>query len=222
MQFLYHERAKNATLTLDAKAYSHVLKVRRAKIGDRLFVRNMVDDILYEYAIVSINKKEANLDLIDEKHLKIEADKILHVGWCVVDPKIIEKTLPFLNELGVTTISFVYCEFSQQHFKIDLDRLKRILINSSQQCGRSHLMNIEVFDTLAAYVARYPECKIIDFSNNSLKNEADFTTFLIGCEGGFSSAERDLFPPEKRVGLQSPMILRSETALLSLCSHLLT
>ncbi|WP_331775167.1 16S rRNA (uracil(1498)-N(3))-methyltransferase [Sulfurospirillum sp. 1612] len=222
MQFLYHELAKDATLTLDAKAYSHVLKVRRAKIGDRLFVRNMIDDILYEYTITSINKKYANLDLIGEKYLKIEAEKAIHVGWCVVDPKMIEKTLPFLNELGVSTISFVYCEFSQQQFKIDLDRLKRILINSSQQCGRSHLMHLEVFDTLAAYVARYPDSKIIDFSENRLKNETDGTTFLIGCEGGFSSAERDLFPPEKRVGLQTPMILRSETALLSLCSHLLT
>ncbi len=222
MQFLYHERAKDAALRLDTKTYAHILKVRRAKIGDRLDVRNMLDDILYEYVITSINKKDANLDLTDEKYLKVEADKKLDVGWCVVDPKIIEKTLPFLNELGVTTISFVYCEFSQRQFKIDLDRLKRILINSSQQCGRSHLMNIEVFDTLTAYIAHYPECKIIDFSNNSLKNEADFTTFLIGCEGGFSSAERDLFPPEKRVGLQSPMILRSETALLSLCSHILT
>ncbi|MDX1808471.1 MAG: 16S rRNA (uracil(1498)-N(3))-methyltransferase [Sulfurospirillaceae bacterium] len=222
MQFIYHIEAQKTTLSLDAKEYAHVLKVRRSKVGDELFFRNMSDDVLYKYKIIDINKKFASLDLIGEEHLKIEAARYLHVGWCVVDPKIIEKTIPYLNELGVAKISFVYCEFSQKNFKIDLNRIERILINSSQQCGRSKMMEIEIVDSLKDYFMLYPKSKMIDFSENKLQKENDLSSFLIGCEGGFSNVERNLFAHIDKIGLQTPMVLRSETALISICSLVLT
>ncbi len=214
MQFLFCEMAGERMLALDVKEYAHIFKVRRVKSGSVLHVRNMQDDILYTYKIASIDKKLANLELKEENHMPIGAKEPLHVGWCVVDPKTIEKTLPFLNELGVCKISFVYCEFSQQNFKLDLKRINRILINSSQQCGRSSLMKIEVLKDLKEYLSLYPKSKIVDFSENKIDKDKKFDSFLVGCEGGFSQVEREMMDKKNILGLLNPMILKSETAVL--------
>jgi 16S rRNA (uracil1498-N3)-methyltransferase len=216
MQFIYSKEVGENSLTLDIKEYAHIFKVRRVKSGKILDFRNMQDDILYSYTITSIDRKQAFLELIEKRYLPIGAKKFLHVGWCVVDPKIIEKTIPFLNELGVCKISFVYCQFSQQNFKLDLERIERILINSSQQCGRSSLMEIEILKDLDEYLTLYPQSKIIDFSEKKIDKNQSFDSFLVGCEGGFSQAERDKMNQDHVIGLDNPMILRSETAVLSL------
>jgi len=216
MQFLFSQSASEATLVLDVKEYAHIFKVRRVKNGEVLHVRNMKDDILYSYNITNINKKQAILELQEQKYLPIKAKKSLHVGWCMVDTKTIEKTLPFLNELGVSKISFVYCEFSQQNFRLDLKRINRILINSSQQCGRSSLMKIEVLKDLKEYLSLYPQSKIVDFSENKIDTNKKFDSFLVGCEGGFSQAERDMMDKKDILGLDSPMILRSDTVVITL------
>ncbi len=222
MQFIHCKEAGEINLTLNVRGFSHIFKVRRVKNGEILFFRNLIDDKLYSYKIININKREASLELINSKVLKIEAKKSLHVGWCVVDPKTIEKTLPFLNELGVSKISFVYCEFSQKNFKIDLDRINRILINSSQQCGKSEMMKIEILENLSDFLKLYPKSKIIDFSEKKIDKNENINSFLVGCEGGFTKNERELFEKVNIRGLSSPMILRSETAVLSLSSVFLS
>lgn len=57
-------------------------------------------------------------------------------AWCVIDIKSIKKVLPMLNELGVSRITFVYCDRSQINIKLDFARFERILEASMQQCGR--------------------------------------------------------------------------------------
>ncbi len=222
MQFLFVDSDLQEELILDVKEYKHIFKVRRVKKGDSLDIRNMSDDLLYTYDIESIDKKNAVLRLKNKRVLKIEPKKYLHVSWCVVDPKTIEKTLPFLNELGVSKLSFVYCDFSQKNFKIDLQRLRRILINSSQQCGRSSLMEIEILDSVNELLKLYPDMKIIDFCENKLTCKDSLNSFLIGCEGGFSQKERSLFDNDKTFGLDVPAVLRSETALLYVTSVTIT
>ena len=222
MNFLYVDKDLSDELELSTKEYRHIFKVRRIKKGERLNIRNLRDDFLYTYTIETIDKKNALLKLEDKRVLKIEPKKPLHVSWCVVDPKTIEKTLPFLNEFGVSKISFVYCDFSQKNFKIDLERLKRILINSSQQCGRSSLMEIEIVNSLKELIDRYPDIKIIDFGGKNLTCKEKFDSFLVGCEGGFSKAEREIFKNNQIVGLDFPTILRSESAVLYVTSAILS
>ncbi|NOX14813.1 MAG: 16S rRNA (uracil(1498)-N(3))-methyltransferase [Epsilonproteobacteria bacterium] len=217
MQFIFSKNSGENSLNLNTKEFAHIFKVRRVKNGETLFFRNLRDDMLYKYKLISIDKKEAILELLERQEIKIEAKNHLHVGWCVVDPKIIEKTLPFLNELGVAKISFVYCQFSQKNFKIDTQRMKRILINSNQQCGRSSLMKIEILQNLKEFLILYPDCKIIDFSKNKIKRSANFTSFLVGCEGGFSKDEKKLMDEKNILGIDNKMILRSETAVLYAC-----
>ena len=221
MQFVYHPNAGVQTLSVDIREYEHIFKVRRISVGEKLQWRNLEDVFIYEYEIYKIGKKEAELELIVKTELPLLPSKVLHVGWSIIDPKIIERTLPMLNELGVSKISFVYAEFSQKSHKLDLERIKRILINSSQQCGRSLLMHIEVFSTLQSYIDAYPQSYILDFSETKLKETEKISSILIGPEGGFSQKERMLLQNQSIVGLTCNTILRSETAVVAATSKIL-
>lgn len=221
MQFVYHPNVGVKLLVVDTKEFAHLFKVRRVSIGDTLTWRNLEDDKLYEYAIIRIDKKEAHLEQIAMRAHKVTATKSLHVGWCVVDPKSIEKTLPMLNELGVEKISFVFSDFSQKQYKLDEERLKRILINSSQQCGRSTLLQIEVLKNVKSYCEMYPHSAILDFSSRTLEEATTVTSILIGPEGGFSVKEREMFLKKEVFGLDCPAILRSETAVVAVASKII-
>lgn len=221
MQFVYHSHAGDETLHVDVKAYEHLFKVRRIGIGTTLFWRNASDDILYEYVLESIGKKEALLRLTHQTYAPVFSARSLHVGWSIVDPKIVEKTLPMLNELGVEKIIFFYAEFSQKQFKLDRERMERIVINSSQQCGRSRLVQFEMLPTLKAFLSAYPEATIIDFSERKLTAHDDVQTLVVGPEGGFSDKERAMFDAHRILGLSCSSILRSETAVTAAVSKIL-
>jgi 16S rRNA (uracil1498-N3)-methyltransferase len=82
----------------------------------------------------------------------------------MIDPKSIEKSLPMLNESGVARITFIYCERSQKQFRLDFDRLEKILRNSSQQSGRSQQMQLASVDSIEAFIMQYPQSYLLHFS----------------------------------------------------------
>ena len=221
MQFVYHIRAGEAKFSVALNEYAHLFKVRRVGLGDVLEWRNLHDGYLYTYQIANVGKKEAILELVSQKEYSLKQTKSLHVGWCIIDPKIIEKTLPMLNELGVEKISLVYADFSQKQYKIDEERIHRILINSSQQCGRSHLLEIEILSCVKTYCEMYPNSAILDFCDNKIDEKSEITSILIGPEGGFSEKERILLSKRAVFGLSCPSILRSETAVVAVASKIL-
>ncbi len=222
MQFTYHENSGKTSLIIDGDLHRYLFKVRRAKIDKNLFFRNLKDNILYEYKIINIDKKQTLLNLINQEEKEFMQEKTLHIGWCIIDPKSIEKVLPSLNELGVEKISFIYCQYSQKQFKINFDKLNKILINSSQQCGRSNLMQLEICDSLDKFLNLYPTSYMFNFSDNHIDNKKEnIKTIIIGCEGGFSNNEISMINDKKIVGINSKLILKSETAVLSIASKIL-
>ena len=221
MQFVYGEFAGEQKASLKIAEYAHIFKVRRVGIGTTLYWRNLKDDTLYTYKVEEMSKKEAILNLISTLKDENSSPCSLHVGWCIVDPKIIEKNIAMLKEMGVAKISFVYADFSQKNYKIDEKKLERILINSSEQCGRSSLMEIEVCESVEKYLKTYIKSCIIDFSQEYLTQNGPITNFLVGPEGGFSQEERQLFKNRDIFGLKSQNILKSETAVVGVCAKLL-
>lgn len=221
MQFVYHEKVGEEKFVIDLNEYAHLFKVRRVGLGDVLEWRNLRDAYMYTYKIANIGKKEAILERVSQKEQSVKSPKSLHVGWCIIDPKIIEKTLPMLNELGVEKISLVYADFSQKQYKMDEERMHRILINSSQQCGRSHLMEIEIINSVKTYCEMYPKSSILDFCDTPIDDKSVISSILIGPEGGFSEKERILLAQRAIFGLSCPSILRSETAVIAVASKIL-
>jgi len=221
MLYLYHKDASGNQLTLVGDEHRYIFKVRRHKVEDTLYLRNLEDGLLHRYVITHIDKRSAILDLQESKILDIKAKSSLHIGWCIIDPKSVEKVLPTLNEMGVDKITFFYCKRSQKSFKLDFKRLEKILLNSSQQSGRSELMKLETTDSLEDFLKEKPQAKMLNFSENNFISNSDIDTIVIGCEGGFHNNEVSLFEAKNIVGLDTPLVLKSESAVCAVASKVL-
>ncbi len=221
MLYLYHKEASVSQLTLLGAEHRYIFKVRRHKVGDMLSLRNLEDGLLHRYTITYIDKSSAVLELKDSQSIEVKAKISLHIGWCMIEPKNIEKVLPLLNEMGVERITFIYCMRSQKSFKIDFKRLEKILFNSSQQSGRSQMMQLEMSEDLESFLMQNPQSKMLNFSENKITPQESIDTIVIGCEGGFHVDEVNLFDPENIVGFDTPLILKSESAVCAVVSKVL-
>ena len=216
MQFTYEEFCGSDFLEIKDEVYNYLIKARRHKIDDEIYFRNLKDNNIYLYKINLIDKKKAILNLISAEEKILLNDKKLHLGWCVVDPKTVEKFITSLNEMGVDKITFIYADYSQKNFKINIEKLEKILINSSCQCGRSNIIKLEVCKNLEQFMKENSDVYFLDFSTLCVDDKKDeIKTLVIGCEGGFSQKERDRFNKDFVVGFNSNLILRSETAIIS-------
>ena len=222
MIFLYSEEAGKERIKLRGEEHKYLTKVRRHQVGDRIDLRDpATSETLYSYSIESISPRDLLLTLQNEQKQPLHPLRYFHLAWCVVDPKTVEKTLPSLNEIGVSKISFIYCERSQKNFKIDRKRLERILRASNQQCGRSDFIEFAFYKDLPSFLQEYPDVKVFDFGGSILQESIEITTALIGCEGGFSDQERSMFKQENLFRFDTPMVLRSESAALSVAAKIL-
>ncbi|WP_419234255.1 16S rRNA (uracil(1498)-N(3))-methyltransferase [Aliarcobacter cryaerophilus] len=222
MQFIYDKNAKNDLLKIEDENYNYIVKARRHKLDDILDFRNLEDDFLYSYKISQIDKKSLFLNLLKKEEKIIENSKKIHLAWCVVDPKTIYENISSLNELGVDKITFVYSDFSQKNFKINFEKLEKILINSSSQCGRSSIIKLDIYKNIDTFIKDNPDTYFLDFSKTSIDSKVlDIKTLMIGTEGGFSKRERELFNKNFIVGFSSNLILKSQTAIISATSKII-
>ncbi len=221
MLYLYHKEASQSQLTLTGDEHRYIFKVRRHKVDDTLYLRNLEDGLLYKYCISHIDKRNVILELQENQILEVKAKNSLHIGWCVIDPKSIEKVITSLNEMGVDKITFIYCKHSQKSFKLDFKRLEKILLNSSQQSGRSEMMKLEMAEDLESFLVQNPQSRMLNFSKNKLIQESNIDTIVIGCEGGFHEGEVALFETNKVVGLDTPLVLKSESAVCAVAAKVL-
>lgn len=221
MLYLYHKDASQNQLTLVGDEHRYIFKVRRHKVEDTLYLRNLEDGLLHRYIITYIDKRSVILELQESKTLDVKAKISLHIGWCIIDPKSVEKVLPSLNEMGVDKITFFYCKRSQQSFTLDFKRLEKILLNSSQQSGRSQMMVLEMSDSLEMFLKENPSAKMLNFSENNFISNSYIDTIVIGCEGGFHEEEVDFFEAKNIVGFDTPLVLKSESAVCAVASKVL-
>ena len=222
MIYLFNENAGKERFSIKGEDFKYLIKVRRHGVGDELGFRNKEDiKTLHLYKLVDIEPRSATFELVSSKVLEIKAKKELHIGWCVIDSKSVEKVLASLNEVGVSKITFIYCERSQKNFKADFKRYERIIEASNQQCGRTELMEFESCKNIELFIQENPDTKVFDFTDKTLECESDFQTVLIGCEGGFSVKEKEFLKNQEVFRLDTPMVLRSESAALAVASKIL-
>ncbi len=221
MLYLYHQEASKHQLTLRGDEHRYIFKVRRHKLDDMLYLRNLEDGLLHHYLITHIDKRSVILELQESQVLEVKVKKSLHIGWCVIDPKSIEKVITSLNEMGVEKITFIYCKRSQKSFKIDFKRLEKILLNSSQQSGRSEMMKLETAEDLESFLTQNPQSRMLNFSENRIGSQNNIDTIVIGGEGGFHEDEVALFETDNIVGFDTPLVLKSESAACAVASKIL-
>ena len=215
MQFLYHKDSGKKTIILENENFHYIFNVRRQK-SDILVLANMLDYKLYNYKILNIEKKRSILELIDSRFVTQNSPKT-HIIQAVIDMNEFSKTLPYLNELFVEKITFFYSDFSQKNEKINIEKLHKILINSSMQCGRLSIMKIEVMKNLNEILNTYKDSIALDFNDKKIDIKSH-NSFIIGAEGGFSKSERNMLK-DRLFGIDNPLIMRAKTASIFIAAN---
>ena len=218
--YLLLDEKKQESLVLKGENFKYLVKVRRHSVEDIISIRYKEDiKELCRYKIVSIDGRSLSLELIASEINEVKSKKPLHIGWCKIDIKSIEKVLPSLSEIGVEKISFISCDRSQ-NIKLDFKRFERILEASMQQCGRSSYIEFDTYKNIEEFISKYPDTKVFDFCENSLKDGSGFERVLIGSEGGFSQDEKEFLSTQEVFKLDTPMVLRSESAVVAVASKI--
>ena len=222
MIYTFYDEAGAESLHVKGELYKYLVKVRRHSEGDELCFRSYENiEILHTYKVLHLEPRALSLALVSSKKSIVQAKAPLHVGWCVVDMKSVEKVLASLCEVGVSKITFISCDRSQKNFKTDFKRLDRIVEASMQQSGRSSFMEFTSSKNIQTFIKDFPDTRVFDFCETALEDGANFQTVLIGCEGGFSKDEREFLKTQESFRLKTPMVLRSETAVLAVASKIL-
>lgn len=220
MKFMLSVDAGKPQLRLSGDDYKYVIKVRRHVVGDSLAFRNRTNlKIEYRYVLESTDGRHATFLLENQSDGPCESAKKLHIGWCIIDPKTVEKVLPMLTEMGVSKITFIQCHRSQHNFRFDYERFERIMESSIMQCGRTSFIEFGESASLSDFLNTHPYSVILDFGGEELNHNEVFETVVIGCEGGFHESERALFANHRVRHFNSPMILRSESAAVAVAAR---
>ena len=216
---MLHPNAGINELVVSGEEYKYLIKVRRHVIGDLIVFRHRDTlTVAHTYRLEKTDGKNGYFVLENSQKLSCEAYKRLHIGWCIVDPKTIEKTLPMLMELGVSKITLIHCKRSQRNFRLDFERFNRIMESAMMQCGRTSFIDFAEAPALSAFLNAYPQAIVLDFGGEVLNKNEIVETVIIGCEGGFDESERKAFSTHRIAHFNLPMILRSETAAVAIAS----
>ena len=222
MIYMLLDEKPKEILELKGEDFKYLIKVRRQNVGDIINFRSRENmDILYGYKISTIENRALFLEQLSADINVVESKKSLHIAWCVIDIKSIEKVLPSLSEIGVNKISFIFCERSQKSFKLDFNRFNRILEASMQQCGRSSYIEFDTYKNIREFITKHPQTKVFDFTDKTLQEYQQIDRVLIGCEGGFSPSEKEFLKTQDVFRLDTPMVLRSESAVVAVASKIL-
>lgn len=182
----------NLTATLTGEEFYHAVKVTRHKIGYKLIV---CGDGEYDYYCTVKDIKDGVLYASIDDREKNTAETKLPITLYIGANKDLDTVVQKAVEMGVCRIvPFVsdHCNID----KINVERMQKIIAESSKQCGRAKLAEI---------------CELTDFKNAlNMAKDADIAFFyeyakekrvadcefgkreiavFIGCEGGFSNEE---------------------------------
>lgn len=202
--------------------------VFRYNVGSQviLFDGSGVD---YLCMITSLRNLGATIEVIHEENTNF--DKKMNLWLCVgiIKKDNFELVVQKATELGVSHIIPVLCDRSEKK-NLNIDRLNKIIVESSEQSGRGDIPKIHEIVPLSklldsdilpnnAFALNFDGVPFYKYSENiKIKDLAVF----IGPEGGFSVEEMENFKAHKidTVSLGS-QVLRAETASIAIASLLL-
>ena len=225
---LKNKKIRNKTVVFNADQSRKIRKVLRMKIGDKVQV---FDNKGWEYT-VELTKitNEFSVGKIIEQILNEQRSMITLFQSLPKNLKV-EFIIQKCTELGVDRIVFFQSDFSQVKANLiskeKLLRWKKIAEESSEQCGRKFISEIEISGSELSDLIHDLDKKntyYLDANGiilNASSTDIEHISFFVGPEGGFSPKEKEIF---NSFDIQSIKvgnhILRSETAGMAFLAQL--
>jgi len=207
-----------------SKEQTHYVKdVMRLKIGEKLSIFNTLGE--WDALIESYEKNGAKIKIMGKVRDKNNEKNI----WLAFSP-IKQNPLNFViqkgTELGIQRFIPILSERTFVR-KINIERIKKIIVESSEQSNRISVPEINLPESLKNFLSQFPKNGSLIFcdinsNQNSLKKILEKKIdgpicILIGPEGDFSENERKLIIDLDQTFSISlaKNILKAETAALS-------
>lgn len=183
----------NGSAVLTGEEFYHAVKVTRHKIGYNLIV---CDGSNFDYyATVKAIKSDSLIAEIYDTAINT-SETLANVNLYIGVNKDLDTVVQKAVELGVKSIT----PFTSQHgnlSEVNYDRLQKIVLTSSKQCGRAALAKANPILTFEQAIKEAAATELLFFyefaQDARISNTAiDFTkaiSIFVGPEGGFSTEE---------------------------------
>ena len=220
--FVQSPLAASASITLTGNQAHYLTKVMRAAPGDTVI---LCDNESGEWA--------AEITEAGKRQVILTALELLRPREAVPDfwlcPALLKKdrfdiVLEKATELGAAAIKPVIMRRCVAD-KLNLERARTITTEAAEQCARTALPAVSAPQKLAALLAEWPKARHLFFADEDGGKDAEAAfhavngpaAIMLGPEGGFDDAERDMLLKHESVTPISlgPRILRGETAAIA-------
>jgi 16S rRNA (uracil1498-N3)-methyltransferase len=224
------ESFTQSNIALNLEETRHLRDVLRLREGENVQVFDG-EGKEFSCVIETIGKKEANLKILEEISPSApESNLDLTLAAALLKGEKFDLVIQKAVELGVTKFIPIITKRTDVKLKEadkKLERWRKIILESSKQCGRAKLMRIESpihFEKLIENSASQPLSgeNFVLFAERygesftSLKFEKNITA-IIGSEGGWDDAEIDLAKRNRvQIITLGGRILRAETAAIAI------
>lgn len=207
---------KHAFWLHDQRLIQQWNKVLRLQAGQQVVLFDGVETERL-YRIVELKPDEAHLELVTDFERQTPARDV-YLLWSLLKKDKNDWVLQKATELGVSHFVPLLAERSEKT-GFDVERAEKIVIEAAEQCGRSDIPTVRepmLVKTAVEHVGEKVKLFVCEQANQA----SPFTTHdsvtvgcLIGPEGGWSDAEKQLFEQHglQHIGL-GQFTLRAETA----------
>jgi len=227
----YFSKLNEDRVVIDGQEFQHLVKVRRAKVGDQIVAFNG-DGFDYNLTIDSISKNYAECIVLNKKQNKTVNRPNITVYLASIKNDALNEALDNLTQLNIKEIKVFTSDFTNVKYDDKkTDKLTTHFIQSCKQCERADLPEIKFLKfnqmveelkskdlVLFAYEnaeENFLDSKIKDYQYKSI-------AIIVGGEGGFSANEvEQLSKVATRVSL-GKTILRAPVAITAITSAVLS
>ena len=223
---LYHPNSivENTTSLLSKEHTHYVINVMRLKRGSNINFFNKAGEWLSE--IIFLEKDRVEVKFLNQIKDSTKVANI-ELAICLVKKNPMEIILQKATELGISKIIPIISERTEIK-ELNHDRAKKIVIEATEQSNQLIPPEISKTIKLKDFISNLDNSTQLFFadvnSKNNLKQDdvknEKTKSILIGPEGDFSPAERELIlaNPNTTPFSVSKNILRSDTAVISAIS----
>ncbi|MEP4784540.1 MAG: 16S rRNA (uracil(1498)-N(3))-methyltransferase, partial [Erythrobacter sp.] len=200
----------------------YLSKVMRLSLGDAVI---LCDDVTGEWACKAADVSKREVWLEPAEHLR-PREEVPDFWLC---PALLKKdrfdmVLEKATELGVRAIQPVIMRRCVAD-KLNHTRASTLIAEAAEQCARTALPYLHEPQKLDAMLRNWPDDRTLFFADEeggvpaaeAFTNQDSPAALLIGPEGGFDDAEREMLRSHAKVSPISlgPRILRGETAAIA-------
>ena len=224
IRLYFSDKIQSELISYLTREQSHYVKdVMRLKTGDSFSVFN--DQGEWNAIIENYEKDGARIKILKKVRNK-KSEKNVWLAFSPIKQNPLNFMIQKTTELGIQKFIPVVCERSVVN-DINIERIKKIIIESSEQSNRLSVPEITKKESLKNFLKLFPKngciifcdinCNKSNFKNILSKKIKGPVCILVGPEGDFSENERQLII---ELNQTSPLslasnILRAETAAIA-------